>query len=260
MRCWFDCIVSARKNRLITGLYHLANLGALSVLEKTGALYSLFVTVLLLRGFPIFPDAGIVIGLTITSHVVARRGIGGIGRIAPMTWVTLTWLPSLQFSSLRHKLRAGTCLARAPATTATTGGSFRTGSVSMRRGIVSSAVSLLWFLLQGAILAGEDAFPKVELTASRLTVVHIKPGTIVGRKPPRQWSHLVIKSLPRLSSGDLNTLPDTALRTTALFRTVILADVKSLPQQPQRYVLRRIGVGLCAPDRQGRDVVVEPGW
>ncbi|MGO9601752.1 MAG: hypothetical protein ACLP7Q_27585 [Isosphaeraceae bacterium] len=130
----------------------------------------------------------------------------------------------------------------------------------MRRGIISSAVLLLWFLLDGAIQAREDAFPKVELSSSRPTVVHIKPGTFVGRKPPKQWSHLVIKSLPRLSSGDLNTLPDTALRTAALFRTVILADVKSLPQEPQRYVLRRIGVGLCAPNRQGRDVVVEPSW
>jgi hypothetical protein len=65
--------------------------------------------------------------------------------------------------------------------------------------------------------------------------------------------------LPWLSSGDKDTLPGPAARTAALFRTVILADVESLPHQPGRYVLRRIGIGLCSPDRQGRDVVVEPG-
>ena len=117
------------------------------------------------------------------------------------------------------------------------------------------------FYVGGAILAGEDAFPKSELSSSRPTVVHIKPGTFVGRKPPRQWSHLVIKSLPRLSSGDLKTLPGSALRTAA-----------SVPHSdPGRRgnLCRKSRSGMCfgesawacvSPDRQGRDVVVEPGW
>ena len=67
-------LCSARKDRLITGLYHLANLGALRALENTGALYFLFVS-LSLRRFPIFPNAGIVIRLAISSHVGAGRGI-----------------------------------------------------------------------------------------------------------------------------------------------------------------------------------------
>jgi hypothetical protein len=40
---------------------------------------------------------------------------------------------------------------------------------------------------------------------------------------------------------------------------VIVADVGPAPDQPGRYVLRRIGLGLCAPDRARRDVVVAPG-
>lgn len=130
----------------------------------------------------------------------------------------------------------------------------------MRHRLNWRGLFLFWIVLSGAVQAGEEAFPKAEPGASRPTVVHIRPGTCVGKRPPEQWSHLVIKSLPRLTSGDLHTLPRSALRTATLFRTVILADVECLPDQPQSYVLRRIGVGLCSPDSQGRDVVVEPGW
>src|SRR5436305_1999324 len=90
-------------------------------------------------------------------------------------------------------------------------------------------------------------------------MVHIPPGTHVGRMPPKGWSHLVVKSLPRLASGDLVTLPSSAASTATLFRTVIVADVGRLPHDPSSFGLRRIGVGLSVPDRRGSDVVVEPG-
>jgi protease-4 len=58
----------------------------------------------------------------------------------------------------------------------------------------------------------------------------------------------VIKCLPRLASGDLETLPRVAFRTATLIRTMILADVGRSADAPSRYVLRRVGVGLCVPD------------
>ena len=73
------------------------------------------------------------------------------------------------------------------------------------------------------------------------------------------WSHLVIKSLTRLASGDLETLPRSAFRTAALMRTVILADVGRSADDPSRFALRRVGVGLCVPDLSKGDVVVESG-
>ena len=90
-------------------------------------------------------------------------------------------------------------------------------------------------------------------------MVLIKPGTIVDGRPPLSWSHLVIRSLPRLASGDLQTLPRSAFRTATLIRTVILADVGRNPDRPGSFVLRRLGIGLCVPDRSGRDVVVRSG-
>jgi len=73
------------------------------------------------------------------------------------------------------------------------------------------------------------------------------------------WSHLVVKSLTRLASGDLGTLPRSAFRTAALIRTVILADVGRSADDPSRFALRRVGVGLCVPDLSKGDVVVESG-
>jgi hypothetical protein len=118
----------------------------------------------------------------------------------------------------------------------------------MRRRLVFGAL-----LLYGVPLRGDD------LAVRQPAVVRIAPGTLVGAKPPTTWSHLVLKSLPRLASGDLDTLPSTAARTATLFRTVILADVARSPHRAGPYVLRRIGIGLSAPDRRGRDVVIAPG-
>ncbi len=90
-------------------------------------------------------------------------------------------------------------------------------------------------------------------------LVPIAPGTLVGEQPPKTWSHLVIRCIPRLASGDLGTLPRSAFRTATLFRTVILADVGRSSTEPSKFVLRRVGVGLCVPDPSRGDVVVESG-
>jgi hypothetical protein len=90
----------------------------------------------------------------------------------------------------------------------------------------------------------------------RTELVSIAPGTVVGNQPPSTWSHLVIKSIPRLASGDLETLPRPAFGTATLFRTVILADVGRSADDPSRFVLRRVGIGLCVPGLSRGDVVV----
>jgi hypothetical protein len=87
-------------------------------------------------------------------------------------------------------------------------------------------------------------------------LVQLAPGTQVDRTLPQGWNHLVVKSIPRLASGDLDSLPGMASATATRFRTVILADVRPIGEGARRrYVLRRIGLGLCTPVR-GRDTVV----
>ncbi len=103
-----------------------------------------------------------------------------------------------------------------------------------------------------AILARHQRDARAGLPTARLVL--IAPGTPVGERAPEGWSDLVVKSTPKLETGDLATLPAFAASTAALFRTVFLAEVGVDPKTDQR-VLKRIGLGLAMPEN-GVDVIV----
>jgi hypothetical protein len=117
----------------------------------------------------------------------------------------------------------------------------------------------LLLLLAGAATAlGQETEPAAPRDAApRLAELHlVAPGTQIDTAPPPGWTHLVLKSVPRLASGDLDTLPGMASSTATMFRTVVLADVRPVGAGPdRRFVLRRIGLGMCLPVR-GHDTVV----
>ncbi len=100
--------------------------------------------------------------------------------------------------------------------------------------------------------------PPVSLPAAKL--VHLAPGSrIEPEGPPAGWTHLVIKSLPRLATGDLDTVSSQAFETAGRVRLVIVADVQNATTGDVRSYLHRVGVGLCAPAANGLgDVVVTP--
>jgi hypothetical protein len=117
---------------------------------------------------------------------------------------------------------------------------------------------LLLLNIQGSGLLGE-APGAIENTSPRKRLpelVWVARGTAVDKEAPKPWSQLVIKSVPRLASGDLGTLPRSAFRTATMVRTVVLADIKPTPEDSRRFELRKVGIGLCVPDEAGRDVVV----
>jgi hypothetical protein len=126
-------------------------------------------------------------------------------------------------------------------------------------------LGLLLLAIGGGVALGQEreaaAVPRGAGTArdpgSRLAdLVLLAPGTQVDDQPPQGWTHLVLKSIPRLASGDLNTLPGMATSTATMFRTAVLADVRPVGAGPdRRFVLRRIGLGMCLPVR-GHDTVV----
>jgi hypothetical protein len=87
---------------------------------------------------------------------------------------------------------------------------------------------------------------------SQPRLVQLTAGTRVGDAPPEGWSHLVIKSIPRLASGDLQDLPQMAHNTATMFHSVLLADVQPLGLDKQ-FILSRVGLGICVPARDGRD-------
>ncbi|MDG3004122.1 hypothetical protein [Paludisphaera mucosa] len=76
-------------------------------------------------------------------------------------------------------------------------------------------------------------------------------------RPPADWSDVVLKSTPALTSGDLDTVSKEAFATARRLRLVILADV-ARKSDAAPYAIRRLGVGLSAPivGADGGDVVV----
>lgn len=125
--------------------------------------------------------------------------------------------------------------------------------------ITMNAVLLLLVAAPNGFRLCGDEYRADASRMRRAEVVPIAPGTVIGNRPPKTWSNLVIKSLPRLASGDLGTLPKSAFRTASLIRTVILADVGRSADDPSRFALRRLGIGLCIPDQSRGDVVVDSG-
>jgi len=90
----------------------------------------------------------------------------------------------------------------------------------------------------------------------------IPPGTVVGTTPPEGWSHLVIKSLPRVRPTEESKIPRLArsqtVRMTSWLFTAFAADVRPETRGAEtRYQLRAIALGLGTAVG-GRDVIITP--
>jgi hypothetical protein len=83
----------------------------------------------------------------------------------------------------------------------------------------------------------------------------VTPGTRVDDGPPPGWTHLILKSVPRIATGDVDSLPESGRVTAAMFRNIVLADVRRSKRPEGGFYLHRMGLGVCVPDR-GHDVVV----
>lgn len=81
----------------------------------------------------------------------------------------------------------------------------------------------------------------------------IAPGTVVGTTAPAGWSHLVIKSLPRVRADQRAGLPELTVEKAGWMFTAFLADVGRGPDGS--FALKRVGLGLGAKGK-GRDMVV----
>jgi hypothetical protein len=114
-------------------------------------------------------------------------------------------------------------------------------------------------VITGVCAAGEPGTALVAFEAagrSQPQLVTLPPGVLIADKPPTGWSHIVVKSVPRLASGDRGTLPAGSSKTATLFRTAILADVKPLDFDEKEFELARVGVAICVPRDEDHDMVV----
>jgi hypothetical protein len=116
-------------------------------------------------------------------------------------------------------------------------------------------------LLLGGGLVGRSvgSIPLGAIVAAHLVgfsqpqLVYLKPGLKLEKKPPKGWSHFVLKSLPRLATGEQSSLPAGSSKTAALFRNVILANIKPVDLNEKDFELTQIGLGICVPYPQDED-------
>ena len=87
-------------------------------------------------------------------------------------------------------------------------------------------------------------------------IATIPPGTVVDKGPPRGWSHLVVKSLPRVREANRQQVNAITARMAAWMFTAFLADVRKNAQG--QYELRAIALGLGA-NVKGQDLVLTSG-
>jgi hypothetical protein len=133
-----------------------------------------------------------------------------------------------------------------------------------RRQVVISVTVTALLLVVGMAGTAVGSIPSSAMVAAQLVgfsqpqLVYLKPGEKIGKKPPEKWSHLVLKSLPRLTTGDQSSLPAGSSKTAALFRNVILANVKPVDLNEKDFELTQIGLGICVPYPQdeSQDIVV----
>lgn len=85
----------------------------------------------------------------------------------------------------------------------------------------------------------------------------IAPGTVIDRSPPAGWSHLVLKSLPRVRDEHRSKLNGLTVRMAAWMFTAIVADVRRIEEPNGRFHLRSVALGLGAA-AEGRDTIVTP--
>lgn len=124
---------------------------------------------------------------------------------------------------------------------------------------VLSAVSILMLApgMRGRLFGTGEGIDRTDLPLESGLLEQAPPARLVllqagsrfeGEKPPQGWSHLVIKSIPKLATGDLDTLSEQAFETARRVRPVIVADVRrSSAADDAPFRLNRVSVGLCAP-------------
>lgn len=120
-------------------------------------------------------------------------------------------------------------------------------------GVLASAICALD---SNAVHGGNDAAAESAVDVQPRPVPHLRPGTRVPDGPPQGWSHLILKSKPRLEQGDVSEVPAIVARLASFQFTTFAADVAetTVDGRPWFY-LNTIGVGL-GTDVRGEDVIV----
>jgi hypothetical protein len=116
------------------------------------------------------------------------------------------------------------------------------------------ATAVLSLLILGWLASASPSAPEVPAPRFEL----LQPGTVVGKDPPRGWSHLIIKSQPRIRQEDLRQVSSLTADLASFLFTAFVANVEEERIDGQvRYRLGAIAVGIGTPIN-GRDTIISP--
>jgi len=83
----------------------------------------------------------------------------------------------------------------------------------------------------------------------------LPPGTIIGKQAAAPWTHIIIKSHPRCTQGDVRDVSRMHISMTSLLTTSLLAEVKRAPNG--QFILNRVAGGV-SKNIKGQDVIITP--
>lgn len=120
--------------------------------------------------------------------------------------------------------------------------------------VVRLSVAISFVVCFGSTPSLADSVIPIDLVPKPLP--RLQPGIILGQEQDFGFSEVVTVVLPRLASGDVNSLPEFARRYASMFNLTILANVSERVSESQRaYLLDKVGIGF-AMVIDGKRVVV----
>jgi len=75
-------------------------------------------------------------------------------------------------------------------------------------------------------------------------IARIEPGTRVGGGPPSGWSLLVLKTRPKVSSGDVDKVDGGLVESIRKFSTSVLGRIEPDPDRPGKFRIASFAAGL----------------
>jgi hypothetical protein len=122
--------------------------------------------------------------------------------------------------------------------------------------LVVLGVPLTRFVPVGSALPPPSSPAPPPLPPARLEL--IRPGTVIDNAAPAGWTHLILKSQPRLTDNERRKVGDSTAALATMVFTATAAAVEAEDRgQGKQYRLARVGVGVGVNAR-GVDRIVSP--
>lgn len=122
-----------------------------------------------------------------------------------------------------------------------------------RNGTLARFGIAIFLLFSNQFACASDA-----ATLTDLKIELIKPGLVIENGPPEGWTHLIIKSHPRIADEELKRTSGMTARLASFIFTAFTARVEPPPSNgPPPYRIASIGAGIGV-SINGKDIVVTP--